>query len=375
VIAFAIVAVITGAPQRKTKARGRSSVQRFYDFWPLWTLFGVYWIVAIYSHLNIGHRHLLPTYPPLFVLCGAAASWLRGWPGIRNESAPRLGFSRGFGIGLCVALGLLTAETAYRFPHYLAYFNGIVRPDQAYRHLVDSSLDWGQDLPGVRRYIETRDPARPIYLSYFGFANPVHFGIRATYAYSVTGAYRSPPLQTLALPSDRLRTAVADLLRREPDYDDENVATASRDDNVYAVLVKKPAALRLTGGTYFVSATLLQPVTQPGRGAFGPWNDRLEKRYQTMRQLMTPLLSDDITERRTALTQYPPEQWSAVINDYEYLRFHRLAAYLRQREPQDNVGYSILIYHLSDQDIAEALDGPPAELGRDLSMELFPTRS
>ena len=42
-------------------------------------------------------------------------------------------------------------------------------------------------------------------------------------------------------------------------------------------------------------------------------------------------------------------------------------AYLRQREPDDQVGYSILIYRLSDQDIQHALDGPLVELsGRPL---------
>jgi hypothetical protein len=100
----------------------------------------------------------------------------------------------------------------------------------------------------------------------------------------------------------------------------------------------------------------------------------LEHKYQAVRQFMAPLLSDDVGERRRALTQVPLEQWYSVINDYEFLRFHRLAAFLRQREPDDNVGFSILVYHLSEDDLARALDGAPVELGRDLSMELFGAR-
>ena len=374
VIIFAVAAVVARTRQRKPKGGSRDPGPTVYELLPLWVLLGVYWCAAISSHLNIGHRHLLPTYPPLFVLCGAAGWWFRGWPGIRNESRPHLPFSRGMGIGLSVALALLTLETLYRFPHYLAYFNGLVRPANGYRHLVDSSLDWGQDLPGVRRYIETKHPAPPIYLSYFGFASPVYYGIPAIHTYSVTGAYRAPPLQTFNLPAGRSQTFLEDLLRKEPEYDPENVATASRDNGLFAVVVKKPDALRLAAGTYFISATLLQPVTQPGRGAFGPWNDRLEKRYQAARHFMSPLLSDDPAERRRALNQFPLEQWYSAINDYEFLRFHRLAAFLRQREPDDNVGFSILVYHLSDADLAGALDGPPPELGRDLSMELFGPR-
>ncbi len=374
VIALAMAAAVTKWRSRKARASTRDVGLALYDTLPVWVLLAVYWIAAISSHLNIGHRHLLPTYPPLFVLCGAAAWWFHGWPGPGDKPRLHPAFSRFAGIGLCIALVLLAAETVYRFPHYLAYFNGLVRPAQAYRHLVDSSLDWGQDLPGVRRYIETKHPATPIYLSYFGFANPVYYGVPAIHTYSVTGAHRSPPLQTFTLPADRSKTFLEDFLRREPEYDSEAVGTARQGDNVFAVVVKKPAALRLTGGTYFISATLLQPVTQPGRGAFGPWNNRLEKEYQTARQFMAPLLSNDASERGTALGQFPPEQWYAMINNYEYLRFHRLAAFLRQREPDDNVGFSILVYHLSDEDLARALDGPPVELGRDLATELFGSR-
>jgi hypothetical protein len=374
VMGLAIAAATTRKKQRRKKGNSPDAAPTFYDLLPLWLLLGVYWCAAISSHLNIGHRHLLPTYPPLFILCGAAAWCFRGWPGIGNDPKPRLPFARATAIGLCVALALLVIETVYRFPHYLAYFNGIVRPANGYRHLVHSSLDWGQDLPGVRRYIETKRPTPPIYLSYFGFANPVYHGVPAIHTYSVTGAYRTPPLQTLNLPADRSRTFLEDFLRREPDYDAENVATASRDDGLVAVVVKKPAALRLTGGTYFISATLLQPVSQPGRGAFGPWNERLEKRYQAVREFMAPLLSDDPVERRKALRQFPLDQWYSAIDDYEFLRFHRLAAFLRQREPDDNVGFSILVFNLTEDDLVRALDGPPAELGRDVSAELFGSR-
>src|SRR5204862_5984721 len=106
-------------------------------------------------------------------------------------------------------------------------------------------------------------------------------------------------------------------------------------------------ALRLTGGTYFISATLLQSVTDPKRGAFGPWNERVERKYQTSRELVAPLLSDDRTERSAVLGRFPTEYWIESINYYEYLRLRRLAALLRQREPDDNVGYSILVYHVS----------------------------
>jgi hypothetical protein len=375
VIAFAIAAAIARWRARPQRAVAQNFFRTVYDTLPLWILFVVYWAAAISSHINIGHRHILPTYPPLFVLCGASAWCLSAWVGRHNEPrAPYPALARAAGAGLCVAVILLAAESFYRFPHYLAYFNGVVKPEHAYRHLVDSSLDWGQDLPGVRRYIEARHPKNPIYLSYFGFASPAYYGVPAIHSYSSWGSHPPPPLQILALPDMQADEVLRDFLRRESEYDDEVVARSKQGDKAIAVVVKRPAALRLTGGTYFISATLLQTVTQPGLGAFGPWNARLETAYQTARQSVRPLLADDPAERSSALAQFPPEKWFDSLSSYEYLRFYRLAAFLRQREPDDNVGFSILIYRLSDDDLVRALDGPPAELGRDMFKALFETQ-
>ena len=42
----------------------------------------------------------------------------------------------------------------------------------------------------------------------------------------------------------------------------------------------------------------------------------------------------------------------------------RLCAFLRQRKADDNIGYSILIYRLTSDDLQKALFGPPAELDK-----------
>lgn len=372
VIALAIAAGVATVRSGRRSARAREFVAAFYDTSPLWVLFGIYWAAAIFSHLNIGHRHILPTYPPLLVLCGAAVFWLGAWPGVgteRKRHYPR--FARAAGIALCSAIALLAIEVGYRFPHYLAYFNGVVRPSRAYRHLVDSSLDWGQDLPGVRRYIETRQLTGPAYLSYHGFASPAFYRVPAIQAYS-SMTIRPPPLQILSLPDGDSDEFLRDFLRRHPEYDNEVVGDTVRAGKVLAVVVKRPDALRLTAGTYFISATLLQPVVQPTRGALGPWNERVERQYQTSREFVAPLLSDDPTERRAALARLPAETWIEALNTHEYLRFRRLTTLLRQREADDNVGYSILVYHISADELSRALDGPPVELGRDVLGDLFP---
>ena len=375
IIVLAVAAALMRPGARRQPARARGFGSAIYDTLPLWILFGFYWAAAIASNLNIGHRHILPTYPPLFVLCGAAVAWLQGWPPPGQQTKPRLGsLARGAGIALCAAVALHALEICYRFPHYLAYFNGIVSPARAYRHLVDSSLDWGQDLPAARRYLETRQPSGPVYFSYYGFASPVYYRVPAIHIYSVTSGHRSAPLQILALPESEPEKAVQDFLQRESEYDKEVVGSAVRDGKEFAVVVKKPDALRLTAGTYLISATMLQPVTEPRRGAFGPWNDRVEQQYQAARQLVAPLFSNEVAERNEALAQLPAENWIEAVNTFEYLRLRRLTAFLRQREPDDNIGYSILVYHLSTDDLLRALDGPPVELGRDILRELFPAQ-
>jgi hypothetical protein len=78
-------------------------------------------------------------------------------------------------------------------PHQLAYFNESVGgPEQGYRYLSDSNLDWGQDLKGLKAYIE-REKLPIIYLSYFGTAPPAYYGIRYQDVAS-KGRLTQPPL-------------------------------------------------------------------------------------------------------------------------------------------------------------------------------------
>lgn len=365
-IVIAIMAILVPGTSAKNHPRRRLSAL-FYQTSPLLALFVIYWIAAISSHLNIGHRHILPTYPPLFVLCGAMGWWFE-----KSATTGRIRtLARMVRPATIVAVVLLAAEVGYRFPHYLAYFNGIVSPASAYRHLVYSSLDWGQDLPEVRSYIEKHALAQPIYLSYFGFASPVYYGVPAIYGYSVPDRYRPSPLQTFEVPQGEADAVLYNFLRSHSEYDDKVVGRFRQDDKQFLLVVKRADSLRLHAGTYIISASLLEPITRPQQGAFGPWNTRLEKQYQNAVQLMKPLLSDDPAERTSALHELSPDQWIEVLNRYEFLRFHRLAAFLRQREPDDNIGYSILVYRVSDNDLSRALEGPPVELGRDILGERF----
>jgi hypothetical protein len=117
------------------------------------------------DQVNIGLRYVLPAFPFLMVLAGAVASHKPG------------GKSLGWLI-VCPLLIWYGYENLSIHPHYLAYFNQFAGgPRNGYRHLVDSNLDWGQDLREVRKYMD-KEGIDSIKLSYFGTADPGRYGIR-----------------------------------------------------------------------------------------------------------------------------------------------------------------------------------------------------
>ncbi len=313
---------------------------------PLGTLFTLYWIVVLNSSLNIGHRHILATYPPVLILCGAAGRWIEAWfaPRRAGRTAAILGCT-------VLALPVLQAgEIAFRFPHYLAYFNGIVSPSEAYRQFTDSTLDWGQDLPGVKSYMEARPAAGPFFLSYFGNGDPRTYGINARLLPSNPGRFLrdAPPLALIPVPAAGGRNAAEEIARQSPGYD--LIGTTTQGNDTRALFVKSPASLRLTAGTYFISASNLPSI----------WDDGAEQAYRRAREYMQPLLAEggDPRARVQALTQLELPEWLAVIENFEKLQLLRLTAFLRARGPDDNIGYSILVYHLTAVDLTQALEGP-----------------
>jgi Dolichyl-phosphate-mannose-protein mannosyltransferase len=296
---FGLLALAAAGACRPRRFDGPGPWALLYKTAPLTVFLAVYWAFALASHLNIGQRHLLPTYPAMFVLAGAAAFWLR--PLARVPS-------------LLVA-GLLTAfvvDSVLTWPNYLSYFNTVAGgPRNAYRHLVDSSLDWGQDLPGLKKWLQKQGldspTTTPVYLSYFGTADPEYYGIHAT-----------------RLPS---------FLEFKPHHFGP-----------------------LTGGVYCVSATMLQGVVE-GSYCPGPWTGDYETRYRAVTAILERLAAtrDGPAARQDLLRKTGFSSPGEVLSVFDQLRFGRLCAFLRQREPDDEVGYSILIYRLTDDDIKRAL--------------------
>lgn len=127
--------------------------------------------------VDAGHRYLLPMYP-LLIFAGID----RLWSNLKNRQATA---------GIAAALVALQVWSCLGIaPHYLSYFNGTIGgPKEGWRYLVDSNLDWGQDLPALRQQIEKQHFTH-VALAYFGSALPQAYGVAADSISKLT-----PPLE------------------------------------------------------------------------------------------------------------------------------------------------------------------------------------
>jgi len=249
-------------------------------------VFAFVWIASsLTTRYNIGHRHLLPIYPMVILLGGCAAAWMR---------------SR-WGTWLVSALVVwLAAANVFVHPHYLAYFNEILGgPSQGHRYLVDSNLDWGQDLKRLQRFARAH-PGRTMRLAYFGSVDPSRYGF---------------PCESL------------------PSF-----------------LPFGPPA-ELDPGLYVVSATQLV-------GVFAPWarDDFWTAEVWTRVRALQAMLAGDSPQLdgvdATAARGH-------VYQELLELRHARLIQQLRRREPDARVGYSLFVYDLTADELERYTREPP----------------
>lgn len=134
------------------------------DLWPFLVIPPLLYLAACSAAtINIGHRYLLPLYP--FVAMGAG--WL---------------FSLASGkVSKALLVGVLTwhvGAAGLAWPHYIAYFNEAVGGTSAgHRHLVDSNVDWGQDLLFLKDDVAARrSEGQTVYGDLFGTVRPADLG-------------------------------------------------------------------------------------------------------------------------------------------------------------------------------------------------------
>lgn len=128
-------------------------------------------LVSAFSSLNLGIRHVLPILPFLY---SAAVIAIHDARRDAKERERRL-----FDGVVALLIGWHVVTAVMAFPSYLSYFNPLIGSQRnADRILIDSNLDWGQDLRRLAQW--TRDHGIDVMrVHYFGAGSVEHeFGDR-----------------------------------------------------------------------------------------------------------------------------------------------------------------------------------------------------
>ncbi len=166
ILASGIGLVLTFLP----RARGEEARRRRACLvWVVLPAASILLVTTALTRAQIGLRYVLPVVPFLCVL--AAVPFSRSGP--RGRIPGRAWPAAGALLILWHAGSALAIH-----PYHLAHFNALAGgAENGRRRLVDSNLDWGQDLPGLRRFMDARG-LDAITLYYFGTADPAAHGIR-----------------------------------------------------------------------------------------------------------------------------------------------------------------------------------------------------
>ncbi|TSC52353.1 MAG: hypothetical protein LiPW39_596 [Parcubacteria group bacterium LiPW_39] len=142
----------------------------------------LYWFSSISSILNIGVRHILPTFSFIFLLVAAlSAGWLEKhlfcYLAFFQQKQPLAKKIIPLGIlaVFSILIGWQMISVISVFPSFLAYFNELAGgPAGGYRYVTDSNLDWGQDLKRLAQWTQKYNIGQ-IYVDYFGGAIPSYY--------------------------------------------------------------------------------------------------------------------------------------------------------------------------------------------------------
>ncbi len=116
------------------------------------------------SGMQLGIRYILPALPFLLLFVSSVADSFPERPSVIQR----------IGAGLCAVA--LVASVRHH-PHHLAYFNELAGgPENGWMLLSDSNIDWGQDLYGLRDWIEA-NRVSDLHVAWFGTSQPMDAGL------------------------------------------------------------------------------------------------------------------------------------------------------------------------------------------------------
>ena len=142
-------------------------VRRNFDSFSLIVFIGLFFVVTLGSRVDIGTRYILPIYAFMFVFIPVSLS--------RTYSATRKGAANMALVAIVTLATWNAAISISSYPSYLGYFNSFIGSNRnADKYLIDSNLDWGQDLKRLAVWVERHNIPK-IHLVYFGGGDPIYY--------------------------------------------------------------------------------------------------------------------------------------------------------------------------------------------------------
>jgi hypothetical protein len=162
---FWVVYLIKKPFWQKPCSRVAEWIKAHFPEFSMMVFIAIYWITSLIGSLNIGVRHILPTFPFLYILVSLGIIGLirikkeRKWPIFL----------------LAILLVWYIGTSLATWPYYLSYFNEIGGgKENGYEHVVDSNYDWGQDLKRLKKWLDENNIDK-VYLDYFGGSNTRYY--------------------------------------------------------------------------------------------------------------------------------------------------------------------------------------------------------
>lgn len=162
----------------------RRAAHTYFIEWSCMICIAVYWAVSIKSPLNIGIRHVLPTFPFLYILITRGVTrWMHNGiisnPQTWNQRLANLFKMSFFSFPKYIAFAFLMfwiiIGTFTVAPHFLSFYNELAYgTPQGWKIAVDSNYDWGQDLKRLADFVD-KNNIQHISLDYFGGGVPSYY--------------------------------------------------------------------------------------------------------------------------------------------------------------------------------------------------------
>lgn len=151
---------------------------RSFELYALLTFVVLFMAAASAGHIDLGIRYVLPIYPFIYAAIAIAFG--------RQQQ------TRGLRVVIAILVLWHAGENLISYPSHIAYFNELIGSTRnADKFLIDSNLDWGQDLRRLDQWCRQRG-IKQISVHYFGGAD-IAYDMRWTQARIIS----APPLTPL----------------------------------------------------------------------------------------------------------------------------------------------------------------------------------